>query len=163
MADGYVFDHWEPVSPISGRLDAFEWKAPVERMPSGQPAPLPLPDHAEPSRPQATAIAVVPQPQSAMVALPSVLDRITAVTNSANPAPPSPALAERRIHDIEPEEPEPSEPMIETASHDDGSKASPSEPIAEAPGTPPDTPAGENNEPPRPAPWGRGRRFRLFG
>ena len=31
-ADGYVFDHWEPVSPISGRLDAFEWKVPVDRL-----------------------------------------------------------------------------------------------------------------------------------
>jgi HemY protein len=31
-ADGYVFDHWEPVSPISGRIDAFEWKVPVDRL-----------------------------------------------------------------------------------------------------------------------------------
>jgi len=32
VADGYVFDHWEPVSPISGRLDAFEWKVPAVRL-----------------------------------------------------------------------------------------------------------------------------------
>ena len=32
MADGYVFDHWQPVSPITGRIDAFEWKAPAERL-----------------------------------------------------------------------------------------------------------------------------------
>jgi len=25
-ADGHVFDHWAPVSPISGRVDAFEWR-----------------------------------------------------------------------------------------------------------------------------------------
>ncbi|MCI5075513.1 heme biosynthesis HemY N-terminal domain-containing protein [Oricola sp.] len=31
-ADGYVSETWEPVSPISGRLDAFEWKVPVERL-----------------------------------------------------------------------------------------------------------------------------------
>lgn len=39
VADGYVFEHWEPVSPVSGRLDAFEWKVPAGRMPNvGGPA-----------------------------------------------------------------------------------------------------------------------------
>jgi HemY protein len=28
-ADGYVSDRWLPVSPISGRLDAFEWRVPL--------------------------------------------------------------------------------------------------------------------------------------
>lgn len=28
-ADGLVSDEWEPVSPVTGRLDAFEWKVPV--------------------------------------------------------------------------------------------------------------------------------------
>ncbi len=28
-ADGIVSDEWEPLSPVSGRLDAFEWKVPV--------------------------------------------------------------------------------------------------------------------------------------
>jgi len=31
-ADGYVSETWEPVSPVSGRLDAFEWKVPVEQL-----------------------------------------------------------------------------------------------------------------------------------
>jgi len=31
-ADGYVSELWAPVSPITGRLDAFEWKVPVERL-----------------------------------------------------------------------------------------------------------------------------------
>lgn len=31
-ADGYVSETWEPVSPISGKLDAFEWKVPVEQL-----------------------------------------------------------------------------------------------------------------------------------
>ncbi|WP_333823986.1 heme biosynthesis protein HemY [Pinisolibacter sp.] len=30
VADGWVSDHWMPVSPISGKLDAFEWKLPPE-------------------------------------------------------------------------------------------------------------------------------------
>lgn len=31
-ADGYVSDKWAPVSPLTGRLDAFEWKVPVEML-----------------------------------------------------------------------------------------------------------------------------------
>jgi len=31
-ADGYVAEKWAPFSPISGRIDAFEWKVPVERI-----------------------------------------------------------------------------------------------------------------------------------
>jgi len=50
-ADGLVSDEWEPVSPVTGKLDAFEWKVPVTlsaRSPEAPPAPqlpaeLPLP------------------------------------------------------------------------------------------------------------------------
>jgi HemY protein len=38
-ADGMVSSTWAPISPISGRLDAFEWKVPVGRL-------QPLIDHA---------------------------------------------------------------------------------------------------------------------
>jgi len=31
-ADGYVSESWEPVSPVTGKLDAFEWKVPVEQL-----------------------------------------------------------------------------------------------------------------------------------
>ena len=30
VADGVVSDHWAPVSPVTGRLDAFEWTTPKE-------------------------------------------------------------------------------------------------------------------------------------
>ncbi len=30
MADGVISDHWEPTSPVDGRLDAFQWRVPVE-------------------------------------------------------------------------------------------------------------------------------------
>jgi HemY protein len=30
FADGVISDHWEPVSPVDGRLDAFQWRVPVE-------------------------------------------------------------------------------------------------------------------------------------
>ncbi len=47
VADGVVVAEWEPVSPVSGKLDAFEWKVPVE--------------NAKPrAQPESTALAVVP-------------------------------------------------------------------------------------------------------
>ncbi len=32
-ADGYVSDRWRPVSPVSGRLDAFQWQMPLSALP----------------------------------------------------------------------------------------------------------------------------------
>jgi HemY protein len=36
-ADGYVSDHWRPVSPVTGRLDAFQWQTPLAALPSSRP------------------------------------------------------------------------------------------------------------------------------
>lgn len=46
MADGYISDQWSPVSPITGALDVFEWKTPVELIASSDP--LVLEDGAAP-------------------------------------------------------------------------------------------------------------------
>jgi HemY protein len=52
VADGVVAERWAPVSPVDGRLDAFEWRAPMERLgqvlenfaaPAVSRAPLPAP------------------------------------------------------------------------------------------------------------------------
>lgn len=32
VADGHVSESWAPLSPVTGRLDAFEWRSPVERL-----------------------------------------------------------------------------------------------------------------------------------
>jgi HemY protein len=34
-ADGVISDRWEPVSPVTGVLDAFQWRVPVELLESG--------------------------------------------------------------------------------------------------------------------------------
>jgi HemY protein len=31
-ADGFVSDRWLPVSPVTGRLDAFQWKVPLAEL-----------------------------------------------------------------------------------------------------------------------------------
>jgi HemY protein len=39
-ADGYVSDRWRPVSPVTGRLDAFQWQTPVAALPSDKNAAI---------------------------------------------------------------------------------------------------------------------------
>ena len=34
-ADGVVADRWAPISPVTGALDAFQWRVPVESMDRG--------------------------------------------------------------------------------------------------------------------------------
>ena len=55
-ADGHVSDHWLPASPVTGRLDALEWRVPVTGMASLQviepelasPAPAQIESEAPP-------------------------------------------------------------------------------------------------------------------
>ena len=63
-ADGYVSDRWAPISPVTGRLDAFQWRVPVERM---GPLIEPQVDKAEAERPRLTALPdqVVEEPVEA--------------------------------------------------------------------------------------------------
>lgn len=37
-ADGFISDRWMPMSPVSGRLDAFEWKVPLAEIERAEPA-----------------------------------------------------------------------------------------------------------------------------
>lgn len=39
-ADGYVSDRWRPVSPTTGRIDAFQWIVPIAELPSNKAASL---------------------------------------------------------------------------------------------------------------------------
>ncbi len=39
-ADGYVSERWRPVSPVSGRLDAFQWQMPLAALPSDKNAAI---------------------------------------------------------------------------------------------------------------------------
>ena len=56
IADGYISDRWLPVSPVTGEVDAFEWKAPVDAIGRGDETLLieeshePEPPPSEPLR-----------------------------------------------------------------------------------------------------------------
>jgi HemY protein len=114
-ADGYVSDRWRPVSPVTGRLDAFQWQTPLAALPSGKtvtvestafneamlapprvdrsqvseapsaPAEPPREIPAEPTPPPAT------QDNSPITAAPAVDAEATAPPATIEPATASPA------------------------------------------------------------------------
>jgi len=58
-ADGYVSDRWLPVSPVTGRLDAFEWRVPVAEL--GAPAGVTIEAPPEPARPAELPLQELPR------------------------------------------------------------------------------------------------------
>ncbi len=62
IADGYVSDRWLPVSPVSGAVDAFEWKAPADAIGRGDETLL-IEEHVEPPR-DASAMGPKSAPES---------------------------------------------------------------------------------------------------
>lgn len=97
-ADGYVSEQWSPVSPVTGRLNSFEWKVPVEQLSPVIEVEKPeiaeaVPDHIAESR------AIVPVERPAPK--PKFEDVVEAevVVPEAEPvkvktAPPPPKIAE---------------------------------------------------------------------
>jgi len=76
-ADGYASSTWRPVSPVSGRLDAFVWQTPVAALPSDKNA------------------TIEPSPfEEAMLAPPAPRREPPAVLASEAPAEPAAALSE---------------------------------------------------------------------
>ena len=79
-ADGYVCDHWLPLSPVTGRLDAFEWRVPLTGMTSAAPVIESEPVLVIPAKPAAEPTANEPH------------DRDHALPLPAHDAAPAPAL-----------------------------------------------------------------------
>ncbi|MGD0635733.1 MAG: heme biosynthesis HemY N-terminal domain-containing protein [Beijerinckiaceae bacterium] len=66
IADGIVYEQWEPVSPTTGRLDAFVWQAPADRPGQAMEAmPASVPPEA---LPQAGRQALVAETAQSMLA-----------------------------------------------------------------------------------------------
>jgi HemY protein len=72
IADGYVSDRWLPVSPVTGAVDAFEWKAPVDAIGRGD-STLVIEERPEPpmreiaAAPKALAAAEPVRPEEVRV------------------------------------------------------------------------------------------------
>jgi HemY protein len=104
-ADGYVSATWRPVSPVTGRLDAFQWQTPVAALPSDKNAAIesslfeeeiPAPSHEPPARlPAESSVkpdtdSVEPAPVDPAAA--AAQDDTAPVTEGAEPSPaPAPA------------------------------------------------------------------------
>ncbi len=116
-ADGYVSDRWMPVSPVSGRLDAFQWKVPIAELVDerevieaaapqsapAMPAPVSLPNAPEP-RDGATASAAAPSTAAS--------DRAPLPRRAAPPRPRAEAVIPiARVPDDPGPEPEPEPPL----------------------------------------------------
>ena len=114
-ADGYVSDRWRPVSPVTGRLDAFQWQRPLAALPSDKNtaieaaefhAAISAPRRVEPPREP----PVVVEPATEL--LPSAAqDNSPVVAAAVEPAPvvlPTPAPAPAPP-------PKPSPPSTESA------------------------------------------------
>src|SRR4051812_13516042 len=73
-ADGFVSDRWLPISPVTGRLDAFQWKVPLAELSERPPVVIDAPKE------------VVSPPLAAAEA-------IAAPVDDAEPVEPGPAAA----------------------------------------------------------------------
>ncbi len=93
-ADGFVSDRWRPVSPVTGRLDAFQWMVPVAALPSSGPtaemeraAMIPAPK--PPKLPAQDVAPVVEASTAAPTAAPAEIAPVQeAITPAAPPPPP---------------------------------------------------------------------------
>ncbi len=73
-ADGYVSASWRPVSPVTGRLDAFQWQTPLAALPSDKG------DAIEPSPFEEAMLAPPP---------PALREPAAALTSESSAAPPA--------------------------------------------------------------------------
>jgi HemY protein len=116
-ADGYVSDRWLPVSPVSGRLDAFEWRVPLTGIAGAALAIEPVSSALAP-------LAAAPERQAETTPTDGEQD-------GAPAAAAEPAVAPRRRAGRAPPKPEPVIPLVH-APDDPGPEAlEESEPHAE--------------------------------
>jgi HemY protein len=101
-ADGYVSDRWRPVSPVTGRLDAFQWQTPVAALPSEKGAAIESSPFEEAmlAAPRRAVVLEPPAPvdgESAVIPAepaPAAQDNAPPPAEAAEPAPaPAPAIA----------------------------------------------------------------------
>jgi HemY protein len=87
-ADGYVSDRWRPVSPVTGRLDAFQWQTPLAALPSDKGVTVEASPFEEAmlAPPRAVPIASSP-PREPPSSEPAALAAAPAAAQDNSPAP----------------------------------------------------------------------------
>lgn len=127
IADGVVADTWSPVSPVTGRLDAFRWSAPAEQIGNGADEPVPPAD--EPARPLAPVLPVPPPVGGEAVAEPVTPPAPPAVTPHEAP----PAVTPVAVEPVAPPAAEAPIPAGEPAAGEVAGTAAPSDAPAALP------------------------------
>jgi HemY protein len=88
-ADGYVSDRWRPVSPVSGRLDAFRWQTPLAALPSEKTTAIETAEFNEMiSAPRRVEPPREPALESALDAVPAAQDNSPPHSSSLSHSPP---------------------------------------------------------------------------
>jgi HemY protein len=104
-ADGIVSEHWAPISPVTGALDAFQWRVPVENVEKSEGdvlaskleelVALGMPRHGNgDDDPQTIEVATVPASQATPKPEP---------TTNKTEAPAKPAVAPAKAETAKPE------------------------------------------------------------
>lgn len=145
-ADGYVSDRWRPVSPVTGRLDAFQWQTPVAALPSDKgPAIESSPfEEAMLASPRRAVVIAPPEPMNEQPAEPVAPNN---PEPSVAPVAPEPPAAQ----DNTPPAATAAEPVTAEASRMDAAAEPAPEPapVAQKPA---------ESAPPQPAPLFRSRK-----
>jgi HemY protein len=95
-ADGYVSDRWRPVSPVTGRLDAFKWQTPLAALPSDKNAAIESSPFEQAMLAPSRRVAPPREPQAEVTAPPAAQDNspgavaVDEPTPAATPAPSPP-------------------------------------------------------------------------
>ncbi|MBX9453964.1 MAG: heme biosynthesis protein HemY [Mesorhizobium sp.] len=110
VADGVVSERWAPVSPVTGRLDAFEWKVPAERLAQLVES---LHDEPKPPRPAPRAIAPAEPVKEAPVTVDDKVEDAIVETPAAPVAAPAPAVTKSGA-EVVGESQQPEKPKEET-------------------------------------------------
>lgn len=135
-ADGIVSERWAPVSPVSGALDAFQWRVPVEA--------IEKPDSTLLGQKLEELVKLSSQPDPAIEQPPAIEASPKA---SADPAPVERAAEAEIIEEVAPPNPEaPKEPAPPRAADP---VTQPAAPAPAAPQPTPEGPAPANPEPVR--------------
>jgi HemY protein len=130
-ADGIVSDRWMPVSPASGRLDAFEWRVPVAEIADGREV---IDSEAPPMAPPAAPAERAPEPPRS-IAAPEARPAPPEASKAAEPRPPAALPASRPAGPAQPARVEAVVPLVHVPDDPGPEPVADQEPAPEPPGS----------------------------